>query len=88
MFRVRWQQSVSLKLLDECSKADSSLLNAILNAMAEIESTLQNEPEFAGESRESGRRFLIVDPLSVRYRIDNRNRIVLIIGAWVRRTRK
>jgi hypothetical protein len=88
MFRVRWQKSVSLKLLNECARADSALLNAILNAMSEVEATLQNEPEFAGESRESGRRFLIVDPLSVRYTIDNRNRIVLIIGAWIHNTKK
>jgi hypothetical protein len=87
MFRLRWQKSVSHRLLDECAKADPSLLSAVLAAMAEVESTLQNEPEFAGESRDSGNRVLIVDPLSVKYKVDNRNRIVFIVGAWVHNTK-
>ena len=87
MFRLRWQKSVSLVLLDRCATADQSLRDAILNAMAEIETTLRNEPEFVGESREAGKRFLIVEPLSVTYKIDHRRRFVYIVGAGVRRTK-
>ena len=85
MYRIRWQKSVSRKLLEECATADSSMLSAILDAMAEIESQLRNDPEFVGESRNSSRRFLIVDPLSVTYKIDHRQRVVYIIAARVRR---
>jgi hypothetical protein len=79
---------VSLRLLDECAKADSSLRTGILDAMADVESTLHNEPEFAGESREPGKRFLIVDPLSVMYKVDHRKRTVVIVDAWVHATRR
>jgi len=49
--------------------------------MADIESSLQNEPEFVGESREAGERLLIIKPLSVVYKIDHRRRVVHIIRA-------
>jgi hypothetical protein len=52
MFRIRWRKSVSRKSLDECAKADSPLLNEILDAMADVESILRNEPEFVGKSRD------------------------------------
>jgi hypothetical protein len=87
MFHIRWQKSVSRKLLGECAKVDSSLLTAILDAMADIESSLRNEPEFVGESREAGKRLVVVEPLSVAYTIDHRRRAVHIIGARVRRNK-
>ena len=76
MYRIRWPKSVSRKLLETSAAADSSLLTAILTAMSDVESLLQNEPEFVGESRDADRRLLIVEPLSVIYRIDPRERIV------------
>jgi len=53
MYHIRWRKSVSRKLLDECAKADSFMLTAILDAMADVEFFLRNEPEFVGESREA-----------------------------------
>jgi hypothetical protein len=88
MFHIRWRKSVSRKLLDECAKADVSILTAILDAMANVEVLLRNEPEFIGESRDVGKRLLVVDPLSVVYKIDHRRRTVHIIGAKVRRTKR
>jgi hypothetical protein len=88
MFRIRWQKSVSRKLLDECAKADSSLLTAILNAMADVESILRDHPEFVGESRDADKRILIIEPLSVTYKISHRQRTVIIIGAKVRGMKK
>jgi hypothetical protein len=85
MFHLRWQKSVSRALLDRCARADQSLRDAILDAMAEIETTLRNEPEFTGESRGAGKRCLIVDPLSITFKIDHRRRVVYIVGARVRR---
>jgi hypothetical protein len=79
---------VSRKLLAESAKVDSTLLTAILAAMSDIESLLQNEPEFVGESREASKRLLIVEPLSVVYKIDHRQRIVRIRHVRVRRPKK
>jgi hypothetical protein len=88
MFQLRWQKSVSLALLDRCARADKSLRNAILEAMPEIETKLRNEPEFVGESRDAEKRLLTVDPLSVTYKIDHRRRVVYVVGARVRRTKR
>jgi len=87
MFRIRWPNSVNRKLLDASGRADSPKLTAILAAMSEVESLLQNEPEFIGESRDADKRFLIVDPLAVTYKIDSRRRIVKILRVRVRRTK-
>ena len=87
MFRIRWRKPVSQKLLDECAKADATMLTAILDAMADVEFFLCNEPEFVGESRESEHRLLIVEPLSVLYKIDHRKRVVRILRAKVRRAK-
>jgi hypothetical protein len=85
MYRIRWRRAVSRKLLAASAKANSDLQSAIFVAMADIESSLRNEPEFVGESRESEERLLIVKPLSVVYKIDHRRRVVHIIRARVRR---
>jgi hypothetical protein len=87
MYHLRWTKLVSRALLDRCARADQSLRDAILDAMGEIESTLRIEPEFVGESRDAGKRFVIVKPLSITYRIDHRNRLVYIIGARVHRVK-
>lgn len=85
MYGLRWRKSVSLALLDRCARADQTLRDAILDAMAQIESALRNDPEFVGESRDAGKRVLIIGPLSVTYRIDPRRRLVYIVGATVHR---
>ena len=53
--------------------------------MSRIESLLRNEPEFVGESRQADERLLIVEPLSVIYKINHRKRIVHVLRAKVRR---
>lgn len=79
MYRIRWPKSVNRKLLEASATADAPGIAAILSAMSEVESKLQNEPEFVGESRDADRRLLIVDPLFVTYKIDFRRRIVKIL---------
>jgi hypothetical protein len=78
MFRIRWPKSVSRKLLAAIAKGNSDLQTGILAAMGGIESSLRNEPEFVGESRGADERLLIVEPLSVVYKIDHRRRMVQI----------
>lgn len=84
MYGIRWRRGVSRRLLAACAKAESEKLTDILSAMSTIESLLKNEPEFVGESRNAGERVLIVEPLSVIYRIDHRQRIVHVLRANVR----
>jgi hypothetical protein len=55
--------------------------------MSEVESLLQNEPEFVGESRDADKRLLILDPLAVTYKIDSRRRIVKILRVRIQRTK-
>jgi hypothetical protein len=76
---------VSRKLLAASAKAESAPLTDILAAMSIIESLLQNEPEFVGESRDAEERLLIVEPITVVYKIDHRRRIVHVRRAKVRR---
>jgi len=79
MFRIRWRKAVSRKLLDACAKADGARLRAILDAMAHVESSLGDEPEFVGESRSRGERVLLIEPVTVTYKIAHRNRRVHIV---------
>ena len=85
MYRIRWRRAVSRKLLAASANAESTQLTDILAAMSNIESLLQNEPEFVGESRDAEERLLIVQPLSVVYKIDHRRRVVHILRVKVRR---
>ncbi len=87
MFRIRWPKSVNQKLLEASAKADATELTAILTAMAKVESMLHNEPEFVGESRDADRRFLIVNPLLVTYKIDSRRRVVKVLRVRVQPTK-
>lgn len=88
MYSIRWRRAVSRKLLAASAKAESAPLTDILAAMSKIESLLHNEPEFVGESRDADERLLIVEPLSVLYKIDHRRRIVHVLRAQVRRTER
>lgn len=87
MFRIRWPKSVNRKLLDASAQADAPRLTAILTAMSEVESMLQNEPEFVGESRDADQRLLIVNPLFVTYKIDSRRRVVKILRVRIQPTK-
>jgi hypothetical protein len=79
MYRIQWRRGVSRKLLNATAKAESAPLTDILAAMSTIESLLHNEPEFVGESRNADERLLIVEPISVVYKIEHRRRIVHVL---------
>jgi hypothetical protein len=83
MYRLKWQESVTNDLLEATALADPSLRDRILEAINEVESTLENDADAVGESREANVRFLIVAPLSVTYKIDARQREVLIVRASI-----
>jgi hypothetical protein len=85
MYKIHWRKSVSRSLLDRCARADQLLRDAILGAMENVEEILRDEPEFAGESRDTGKRFLIVKPLSITYKVDHRSRTVIVVDVRVHR---
>lgn len=84
MYRIQWRRGVSRKLLAASAHAESAPLIDILDALSTIESLLHNEPEFVGESRNAVEQLLIVEPISVVYKIDHRRRIVHVLRAKVR----
>jgi hypothetical protein len=87
MHQLRWLESVTRDLLKATAAASTDIRNRIFAAMAEVESTLENDAEFVGESRDKGGRFLVVPPLSITYKIDAKNRIVTILQVTVHRTK-
>jgi hypothetical protein len=84
MFRIHWPKSANRKLLRASAAADEPSLTAILTAMADVEALLRNEPEFVGESRDLSKRLLVVEPLSVVYKIDHRRRVVRVLRVRIR----
>ena len=56
-------------------------VDAITQAMNRIDFLLQNSPQDRGESRDSGKRILIVPPLSVIYRIHEADHKVFVLQA-------
>jgi hypothetical protein len=83
---LRWLKSVTRDLLQATAIADPQVRDRILAAMGEVELILTNDPEFAGESREPGTRFLIVAPLSITYKLNAKERIAKIVKATVHST--
>jgi hypothetical protein len=88
MYQLRWLDSVTRDLMHATAAADADVRNRIFTTMAEVETTLENDAEFVGESRDKGRRFVIVPPLSITYKIDAKNRIVTILKASVHGTKE
>jgi hypothetical protein len=88
MYRVTWLDSVTLELLRATARANSPLRDRILEAMSEIETLLQNDPDTAGESRGPRRRVLIHLPLSITFEIEQRSREVVVLEARVYQSRK
>ena len=59
-----------------------------VDAFDEIERQLSESPEQAGESRPRGRRIVIVAPLGVIFRVNQRIREVHILDVWAFPRRK
>jgi hypothetical protein len=55
---------------------------AITQAANQIDEELQTDPEDCGESRDLGRRVLIVPPLGILFRVDAHARIVYVLSVW------
>lgn len=61
--------------------ADSATRDQVTRAVAEIDRELQRDAAHAGESRDSGRRILIEEPLGAYFRVD-RQQIAVVSHVW------
>jgi hypothetical protein len=83
-YTVIWRRSLiettlAQFTLDAWQKGDD--LNAITQAVAEIDRRLSAAPHAEGESRPPFERILIIPPLSVSYEIHEEERTVLVLRA-------
>lgn len=88
MFHLEWRDEAVADLSEGWLNADSQLRADITATIHEIERRLLRAPDRAGESREPGTRVLILNPLTVWFRVNSRMKSVLISGVRVYRRRK
>ena len=79
-FTVVWKPQAERTLAELW--LESAQRDELTRAAEEIESLVQKRPEFVGESRELGRRWLFVEPLGVDYSVSLNDRVVEIINVW------
>jgi hypothetical protein len=87
MYRLRWLESVTRDLLQATATVNPDVRDRIFRAMADAELLLESDADIAGESRDKGRRLLIVAPLSITYEINAKDRIVTILQVRVHSTK-
>jgi hypothetical protein len=81
-YEVTWPGPIRRRILEFYARTmqGTGRETAELNvALAEIEEALQRTPVRAGESRNGGRRVIIVSPLSVEYVVNENARHVTVI---------
>ena len=61
---------------------------AVTDAANEIDQRLRTDPRVQGESREKGRRILLVPPLGVKFRVLQPDCIVQVLHVWRFESRK
>lgn len=61
---------------------DAAQRQKIANAANEIDRQLGADPQDAGESRDKGRRILLVTPLGVTFRVFASDRHVRVLDVW------
>lgn len=82
MFQVRWKHSAVNDLAAIWTASDSGQRQAITAAASTIDQILSIAPNSQGESRPNGRRVLLVAPLGVTFRVDNRHMTVWVLRVW------
>ena len=85
-YDIVWDVAAYRKLEKIWSEANP--IGPAVDAFDEIERRLSESPEQEGESRALGRRILIVAPLGVIFRLQQRIREVHILDVWTFPRRK
>jgi hypothetical protein len=82
MFAVHWVRSALDDLATLWVNAASFERSQITLAASEIDRRLSAHPSDEGESREEGRRILLIPPLGVKYRSNEASHSVTILNVW------
>jgi plasmid stabilization system protein ParE len=77
-YRVRWAKAARAQLTTVWLNAADR--NAVTSASHRIDQILARNPHSAGESRDRGRRLLIVPPLMVVYRVIDAKHTVRVVS--------
>lgn len=85
-FTVLWSPSVEEELAEIWLSATDR--SAVTNAADEIDQRLRSDPEHEGESRDRGRRILLLPPLGVTYELFSEDRTVRVLHVRRFETRK
>ena len=85
-YRVRWHPDAFRRLRRDWIAANEP--QSGLRAFDEIERTLIEDAHFQGESRDRGRRILIVPPIGIVFWAQEETQEVLILDAWMISRRK
>ena len=83
-YRVRWTKTARAQLTTVW--LDAANWNGVTSASHQIDQILARNPHSAGESRDRGRRLLIVPPLMVVYRVIDAKQIVRVVSTKPSRT--
>src|SRR5262249_47069999 len=83
MFHVDWLDQASDKLADAWVSADGAMRARITQSANEIDQRLGANPLQEGESRSSGRRILLVQPLVVIFRINTAAKTVTVVDVGI-----
>jgi hypothetical protein len=80
MYDVRWVRSAENALADLWIRTEDR--NAVTAAVQQIDQALADTPDNQGESRDHGRRILLVPPLGVIFHVDLVRHNVRISDVW------
>lgn len=82
MFGIRWERTAMDELAVAWVQAGAGSRQAITNAIQRIDELLHSDPVGCSESRDDGRRILIVPPLALTFRVEAASRIVSVVHVW------
>jgi hypothetical protein len=83
MFGIYRSQQAMTPLRETWEIATDRLRKAILLASHRIDRQLYKNPHKRGESRDGRTRILFQGPLAVTFEVDDTNKVVRILRAWV-----
>ncbi len=87
MYTVIWAPNAVHDLARLWQRADAAQRDRITLASNQIDLRLRRNPQQDGESRDRGRRILLIPPLGVLYRVFEDDKLVRVVMAWEFKTR-
>ena len=82
MYEVRWERAALEELAQIWTEADSSVRQAVTDAVSTLDQELQVNAAAVGESRSESRRICFVPPLAAVFNIDEANRLAFVLHVW------